>query len=415
MPSHPRGLDVFQKLSMSIMSFLVLVTFIGANLHAVLWQSSDWLVSTVLPAVVVDLTNQERTGTAAAPLQRNATLDKAAQLKAQHMAKYEYFSHFSPDGVSPWHWFNEADYLFAHAGENLAIHFTDSSEVVEAWMKSPAHRENIVNGIYTEIGVGTAKGTFEGYETVYVVQLFGTPAMVPVRAPAPQPLAASSPADTLAVADVFAVPNTQTSIVQDVVVEPAMPVADTTVVASAQDTPGRSNVLAESESLVNEAPVESPAPAAVREEPALDVGLETSEPVILAQAVPPPETVLPPAPLAPVAPTNPIVMPTELENVVVVESPTLATSSGLAVGSIVTNTPADAGGGLISFATQPNELLQIVYLFLAVIVVSLLGTSIVVEARRLHFHQVAYSFFLLFGMAGLWYAHSLLTTGAVIV
>jgi hypothetical protein len=105
----------------------------------------------------------------------------------------------------------------------------------------------------------------------------------------------------------------------------------------------------------------------------------------------------------------------DLEDVVVVESPTLATSSGLAVGSITTNTPPHAGGTLASIATQPNELLEIIYLFLTVLVVSLLGTSIVVEARKLHFQQVAYGFFLLFGMAGLWYAHSLLTTGAVIV
>ncbi|MCA9362244.1 hypothetical protein KC906_02625, partial [Candidatus Kaiserbacteria bacterium] len=186
MQLQQRGFHILQKVSMSLMGVLVLLTFMGANLHALFWQSSEWLVSTVLPAVVVDLTNEERAENDAAPLRRNSTLDEAAQLKAEHMAQNQYFAHYSPDGVSPWHWFSEAGYVYAHAGENLAIHFTDSAEVVEAWMNSPAHRQNIVDGKFTEIGVGTAKGTYEGYNTVYVVQLFGAPA-VPVPAPAPAP------------------------------------------------------------------------------------------------------------------------------------------------------------------------------------------------------------------------------------
>ena len=180
-----RGLNLLQKISMSLMAVLVMITFVAANLHAILWQSSDWLVSTVLPAVVVDLTNDEREDNAAPPLRRNTTLDEAARMKAEHMAKHEYFAHHSPDGVSPWYWFNEAGYTYAHAGENLAIHFTDSSEVVDAWMDSPSHRKNIVDGKFTEIGVGTAKGEYEGYDTVYVVQLFGTPAVSNKPKPAP--------------------------------------------------------------------------------------------------------------------------------------------------------------------------------------------------------------------------------------
>jgi hypothetical protein len=130
-------LSKLQRVALSLMGVLTVLTFMAANLHALLWQSSQWLVSTVLPSVVVELTNEEREISNAAPLVRNVVLDEAARMKAEHMAKYEYFAHFSPDGVSPWHWFNEAGYVYAHAGENLAIHFTDSAEVVEAWMDSP--------------------------------------------------------------------------------------------------------------------------------------------------------------------------------------------------------------------------------------------------------------------------------------
>ena len=64
---------------------------------------------------------------------------------------------------------------FAQLGQ-AAIHVDAvGGDVVDAWMKSPTHRANIMNGNYTEIGVGTAKGTYKGTPTVFVVQFFGTP------------------------------------------------------------------------------------------------------------------------------------------------------------------------------------------------------------------------------------------------
>lgn len=164
-----------ERFSMSLMLFLILLTFAVSNIQALLWVSSDFLVSTVLPAVIVELTNEERGSDALVTLRRNSLLDTAATLKAQDMANNEYFAHYSPKGISPWYWFDFAGYDYLHAGENLAVHFTDSTDVVEAWMKSPTHRANIMNGIYTEIGVGTAKGVYKGAPTVFVVQLFGSP------------------------------------------------------------------------------------------------------------------------------------------------------------------------------------------------------------------------------------------------
>lgn len=158
------------------MTALVIISFSITNVQTLVWITSEWMVSTILPAVIVEDTNEERETDALVPLVRNETLDRAATLKAKHMAANGYFAHVSPEGFSPWHWFDEAGYGFVHAGENLAVFFTDSSEIVDAWMASPTHRENIMNGNYREIGIGTAEGEFEGHETVFVVQLFGTPA-----------------------------------------------------------------------------------------------------------------------------------------------------------------------------------------------------------------------------------------------
>lgn len=158
-----------------IMLVLIMLTFAIANVQSILLISSDWFVSTILPAALVQMTNEERGSEALSELTRNELLDKAAQLKADDMAKGGYFSHDSPTGVTPWYWFREAGYHYVYAGENLAVHFSDSEEVVDAWMDSPGHRANIMGEKYSEIGIGTAKGTYKGAPTVFVVQLFGTP------------------------------------------------------------------------------------------------------------------------------------------------------------------------------------------------------------------------------------------------
>lgn len=164
-----------QGVSVAVMGVLVVLTFALVNVQSFVWQGSEWLVSSVLPAVIVDLTNKERANEHVGTLQRSSLLDEAARLKAEDMATKGYFAHESPDGTTPWDWFDAVGYDFLSAGENLAVHFTDSSDVVQAWMDSPGHRENILQAAYIEIGVGTAKGEYEGYPTIFVVQMFGVP------------------------------------------------------------------------------------------------------------------------------------------------------------------------------------------------------------------------------------------------
>lgn len=362
------SLDGFQRLALGGMFVLTLLTFIGANLHAYLWQSSDWLVSTVLPSVVVKLTNEERDDLSQAPLRRNATLDAAAQMKANHMARNEYFSHYAPDGTSPWYWFKQAGYTYAHAGENLAIHFTDSTEVVDAWMNSPTHRENIVNGNFTEIGVGTAKGEYEGYETVYVVQLFGAPAaapkpVTPVVAAATTPKATPTPTPA---------PAPVTSELPEITPEETERLED-----------GDETVLAAN------TPKEEPRAAEV------STSTPTTTPVVASSTLDTDESVD--------------------TDVVMIEKSTIATSSGLAAIALDDATTTPEAEIIGSVATKPHKLLQIIYTLFGFIVVGLLTASVVVEARKTRYVQMAYGFALLAIMAGLWFIHTLLTTGAVIV
>lgn len=372
-------LDPFQRIATRLMAVLVLLTFVGTNMQALLWQSSDWLVSTVLPAVVVDLTNEERLGLATAPLQRNATLDAAARQKAQHMADNEYFAHFAPDGTTPWSFFKENGYVYAHAGENLAIHFTDSTEVVEAWMQSPAHRKNIVDAKYTEIGVGTAKGTFDGYDTVYVVQLFGTPAVSPSPVSTPTPVAQIPAPEVIASVPVPTEP-----------LDLAALQAQIEEVAGAVDQLATDQVTGDQETAVNE-----------RDETVV-------QPTTDQLSIPAVAT----APVVPVEPPTTLTL-SEAETVIV--SSEIATSSGLAVATLIEPSRAHAGATVVAVATQPNVLLDIVYTAVVGVIIVLLTLSLLGEVRRLHVVQVAYSIALLIAIGGLWYLHALLTSGAVIV
>lgn len=151
------------------MAYLLGVMFIVPN-------STNF--AAIFATVLVDQTNSERSADSLGMLTTNPQLEVAAKLKVEDMVAKGYFSHNSPDGKTPWYWFEKVGYDYAAAGENLAVNFTDSKDVTQAWMRSPAHRANILSGNYTEIGIATAKGTYKGKSAIFVVQMFGRQSIV---------------------------------------------------------------------------------------------------------------------------------------------------------------------------------------------------------------------------------------------
>lgn len=158
-----------------VLGFIIFVEVVFLIQVLVIFPRTSFFAN-VLPNVLVDFTNANRASQNFAPLKINPLLEKAAQLKAEDMAKKGYFAHNSPDGLSPWSWFKKAGYNFSYAGENLAVNFFDSQELVDAWLASPLHKQNILNRNFTEIGIGVAKGNWNGREAVFIVQMFGRPA-----------------------------------------------------------------------------------------------------------------------------------------------------------------------------------------------------------------------------------------------
>jgi len=134
------------------------------------------LFGLILANALIVGTNENRTANGLSALRESPLLDAAAQEKANDMVANDYFAHTSPSGLTPWYWFLNVGYDFSSAGENLAVNFSDSQDVTDAWMNSPEHRANIMDINFTQIGMATAQGEYDGAPATYVVELFGTPA-----------------------------------------------------------------------------------------------------------------------------------------------------------------------------------------------------------------------------------------------
>jgi len=110
---------------------------------------------------VVDLTNQERAKQGLPALKVDLELSKVAREKSSDMQKNNYFSHTSPTYGSPFDMMKQFGISYKTAGENIAKGQRTPQEVVNAWMNSSGHRQNILSSNFTHIGVGhVAEGNY---------------------------------------------------------------------------------------------------------------------------------------------------------------------------------------------------------------------------------------------------------------
>ncbi len=167
-----------KTLQLDFLSFYL----IGALCLVFIMKLSSPLLSNVLgfatdisTAKLYTLVNEERAKQSLPPLTYNSHLETAALNKANDMLTKNYWAHFGPDGASPWNFILQSGYQYEYAGENLAKNFLFSQGVVDAWMNSPTHRDNILKKEYSEVGFAIVNGILNGEETTLVVQMFGTP------------------------------------------------------------------------------------------------------------------------------------------------------------------------------------------------------------------------------------------------
>ena len=126
---------------------------------------------------VVRLTNIIRAQNGLSPLSVSSQLQQAAQTQSENLAFQDFFSHTGLDGLQPWDRAENAGYNYRAIGENIAAGQRTPAEVVQAWVDSPSHLANILNPVFTEIGIGyqyLANDTGNINFNYYWTQVFGT-------------------------------------------------------------------------------------------------------------------------------------------------------------------------------------------------------------------------------------------------
>ena len=125
--------------------------------------------------VALTLINKQRAKNNRAPLILNPLLVQAARTQSQWMARNNTVAHVDLHGRNVADRAQENGYLYyTILGENLAMNSGYPKPVqtaVDGWMKSKAHRDNVLLAEYTETGIGVC---IEG-DAIYFTQVFGNP------------------------------------------------------------------------------------------------------------------------------------------------------------------------------------------------------------------------------------------------
>jgi uncharacterized protein YkwD len=138
--------------------------FLAALLTAATLSATEISVE----SVVAEL-NARRAEMKLPPLRHDSRLAEAAADRMHDMEDQAYWAHVGPDGESPFRWLKPRGYNFWFAGENLASGFETSEIMVDGWMESKGHRENILGPMFTECGVAVIEGATTGRARGYSV------------------------------------------------------------------------------------------------------------------------------------------------------------------------------------------------------------------------------------------------------
>lgn len=115
---------------------------------------------------VFDIVNNEREAAGLSKLVYRTDAQAAADIRAKEIVTS--FSHTRPNGTSCFTALKETGVSYKMAGENIASGYRTPQEVMNGWMNSQGHRENILKENFTGISVGV----YESGGRLYWVQMF---------------------------------------------------------------------------------------------------------------------------------------------------------------------------------------------------------------------------------------------------
>lgn len=139
-------------------------------------------------AEVIRLTNKERISRSLPHLTRNKFLTQSALIHTVDMVEHRFISHSGSDGSNVAERVTKTGYKWLVVGENLAMGQRTPEEVIEGWLDSPGHRQNLLHDRFREIGVAYIEGEIVAsngtiWRGGYWTQNFGTPWTIAQRVP----------------------------------------------------------------------------------------------------------------------------------------------------------------------------------------------------------------------------------------
>ena len=168
---------------LSTLAIFILLANSGVKIFAQVQGGILGYASDITVEQILTLTNQHRLDAGLPALKLDDRLADAARRKAADMFTFNYWAHVNPqNNRQPWYFFDVVGYQYRYAGENLGRDFGTTAPLVQAWIDSPTHRDNLLSSRYQDTGIAVVNGTLQGIDTTLVVQLFGThqnPAAIP--------------------------------------------------------------------------------------------------------------------------------------------------------------------------------------------------------------------------------------------
>jgi len=126
------------------------------------------------PESIIRLTNKARTDNGLAELAENRLLNQIAEARARDMLEKQYFAHVSPTGEQASDLAEDVGYAYKIIAENIGKGvFHSNQKIVEGWMQSPGHRDNMLSEDIREMGAAVLEGKMKGRPTYVAVQIFG--------------------------------------------------------------------------------------------------------------------------------------------------------------------------------------------------------------------------------------------------
>ena len=114
-----------------------------------------------LEAKMLVLVNEERQKVGLKALKADPEMLVVAREHSKDMFARGYFSHETPEGLSPFDRMKKAKVRYFAAGENLALGQT-LNICHRGLMNSPGHRKNILNPAYGRVGIAVLDGGLYG-------------------------------------------------------------------------------------------------------------------------------------------------------------------------------------------------------------------------------------------------------------